>query len=318
MSDRGTSAEWDPASFRDARGRVFVRRGRVFRALTPSGESDWRSLSANPVWANLQQECATVRTWEPSDVQVEPPAVSVLEHAPVSFVSYAYEWPFSLLKDAAMLYITLLDRLMPAGFTLIDGTSRNVMFEGLRPILVDVLLIAPRRRGAIWLALNQFLESMVYPLMIAVYKGISYHAWLRGAPDLALPTGDVAKLFGCADSLKPGVVTLLKLKHVLDRFGPGEGVTPTTAGSEVVDDDRVFRHTLDRLEKVIARLKPRYDKSGWTSYEDCVASNYGDDAHRRKRSVIDAALGRTAHAGVVWDLGCNTGRSRRWPRPTHG
>jgi len=303
----GSGGRWDTASFRDARGRVYVKGSRVFRALTPAGAEDWRALSASPAWGELQEQGKVVRTWAPPDVDVEPPAVCVLEHAPLTVITYAFEWPFSLLQDAALLYLDLLHRLVPAGFTLIDGTSRNVMFEGMRPVFIDVLSIVPSRGRAVWFGLNQFLETMVYPLMLAAYKGMPYHAWLRGSAELALPTSDVARLFGWRDTLKPGVVTLLKLKRALDRFAQTEGFTPPPASQAGREDGRLLVHTLTRLRSVVASLKPRFEKTPWTSYADCVAANYDDDARSRKRRTVDTAVSRAAPGGVVWDLGCNTG-----------
>jgi hypothetical protein len=307
MSEGSAAAGWASASFRDTRGRVCVRGGRILRMLSPLGAEDWQALNASPAWAALQRESMVVRTWEPTDVQPEPPAVAVLEHAPVSFVSYPFEWPFSLLKDAALLYLHLLQKLLPAGFTLVDGTSRNILFEGLQPIFIDVLSMAPRRGGVAWLGFNQFLETMAYPLMLTAHKRISYHAWLRGSPDLALPVAEMGNLLGWADSLRPGVMTLVKLRRLLERVSEREDIDGQLHGIGAMEDPDVVMHTVKRLETVINRLKPQWPRSFWSSYEKCIAMNYGDEAHRLKQGAVDTFVRRAATGGIVWDLGCNTG-----------
>src|SRR5439155_13394154 len=106
-----------------------------------------------------------VDTW---DAPQEPPPGPgiVLEHRAVRFVSYAYEWPFTLLQRAALLHLSLLERLIPAGFVLQDGTPSNVMLEGAHPLFVDVGSIVPYEPGRPWQGLRQFLETMVYPLLL--------------------------------------------------------------------------------------------------------------------------------------------------------
>ena len=61
-------------SFRDPDSRVFLRDGAVYRALSQAGLQDWQALAATPLAGDER----------------------------IPFVSYPYEWPFSMLKDAAL------------------------------------------------------------------------------------------------------------------------------------------------------------------------------------------------------------------------
>jgi hypothetical protein len=47
-------------------------------------------------------------------------AAGVLRHDVIPFVSYPYEWPFSMLKDAALLQLSLLDEAIGEGLMLKD------------------------------------------------------------------------------------------------------------------------------------------------------------------------------------------------------
>ena len=46
---------------------------------------------------------------------------AVVEHDPVDFVTWPYEWPFSMLKDAALLQLQLLETAAKNGWLLKDA-----------------------------------------------------------------------------------------------------------------------------------------------------------------------------------------------------
>src|SRR5215218_5147750 len=66
------------------------------------------------------------------------PRESRVHHARMPFVSYPYEWPFSMLKDAALLQLELNQRALGGGLALKDATPYNVQWRGARPVFIDV------------------------------------------------------------------------------------------------------------------------------------------------------------------------------------
>ena len=78
-----------------------------------------------------------------------------------------------------------------------------------------------------------------------------------------------------------------EMKRALDRSGHAEALNPAPDGSGRSEETRVLDQTIKRLRSVIGSLRPRFEKTAWTSYAACVTENYDDDAHRRKRSVVD-------------------------------
>src|SRR5688572_14802783 len=90
-------------SFRDPSGRVFVRGTDVFRVLFHSAREDYEHLMKSGLYDRLVDKGLLVphaevtrATWEPPDTW------RVLRPQPVPFISYASEWCFSQLRDAAM------------------------------------------------------------------------------------------------------------------------------------------------------------------------------------------------------------------------
>ena len=66
----------------------------------------------------------------------------VLEHERIQFVTYAFEWPPSMFKDAALFQLQLAQRLMHHSMLLKDcGVTTNVAFDGTQPKYVDFLSI---------------------------------------------------------------------------------------------------------------------------------------------------------------------------------
>src|SRR3546814_8257138 len=55
-------------------------------------------------------------------------ATYVVEHPKIAFVSYPYEWSFSLLKAAALLHLDLHLAALEHGMTLSDASAYNVQF----------------------------------------------------------------------------------------------------------------------------------------------------------------------------------------------
>jgi len=296
---------WDGASFRDRKGRVFHLGGRILRELSPAGLDNWRTFAKHPLCAELMTEQLLVSTREVHEAIPGLGPGSFLEHDPVRFVSYAFEWPFSMLKRAALLHLQLLQRLIPAGFILSDATPSNVMFRGTRPIFIDTASVVGYQPGDPWRAFKQFLETMLYPLMLAAHKGISYNAWLRGSGENGLPVDQVARVFGWRDIFRPGVFSHVKVTGAIerlarDRFELTEDETRTAAVST-----RLLLRNIAKLERIVESLDARRLQGIWTDYDDEVS--YGADGHQQKRAAVERAATRAGQRSLVWDLGCNTG-----------
>jgi SAM-dependent methyltransferase len=297
---------WDGASFRDRKGRVYHLDGRVLRTLSPAGLENWRAFEKHPLCAKLMAEQLLISTWEINEQIRDLDPGPALEHEPIRFVSYAFEWPFSMLKRAALLHLQLLRRLIAGGFILSDATPSNVMFRGTRPIFIDTASIVSYRPGDPWRGFTQFLETMLYPLLLAAHKGIPYHSWLRGSGENGLPVDQVAKVFGWLDILRPGVFGHVKVTGAIERltrkrFELSEDETRAAA----VPTALVLRN-ITNLERIVEKLEPRRGSGAWTDYDD-VAS-YGADGHRQKQAVVEDAAKRLAgQRALVWDIGCNTG-----------
>ena len=140
-----TKLSADGGSFKDPAGRVYrvVRdtgEASVVRGLNPSAAGTMEKLLAERFFQELAdggQVVATrlLRPELPDARQLTKEGWSAaVEHRAVDFVTWPYEWPFSMLKDAALLQLRILETAAGNGWLLKDATSFNVQWMGARPV----------------------------------------------------------------------------------------------------------------------------------------------------------------------------------------
>ena len=147
--------------------------GEVLRELSLRGQEDWDALESARFFRRALEDGRIVATEE-----VEP---GVLRHERLPFVSYPYEWPFEMLREAALLQLELLDEALSEGFVLKDGSPYNVQWRGSEPVFVDVGSFERLREGEPWAGYRQFCALFLYPLMLQAYRGVAPQPFLRGS-----------------------------------------------------------------------------------------------------------------------------------------
>ncbi len=299
----------DSGSFRDPDSRVFGHDGDVLRALSPRGLEDFERLTAGDFFARMQREGKIVGT----ELLADPPrielsagtAAAVLRHQRVPFISYPYEWPFSMLQDAALLELELLRAALDEDMVLKDASPYNVQWQGSRPLFIDVGSFETLGEGEPWTGYRQFCTLVLYPLMIQAYAGLPFQPWLRGSLEGIEPAQARAVLRG-RRLFRRGVFTHVALHARLERREAGRDTRSELrrAGfrKEMIDANA------SGLERLVRRLQWSAGKTAW--------SDYGDRAHY-ERGELERKDGfvREACAAVrpelAWDLGCNDGRYSR-------
>src|SRR5512133_1851854 len=204
-----TASTPEPASFRDPEARVvYSASGEVLRELSPRAREDWDALERTRFFRRALEDGRIVATEE-----LEP---GLLRHERLPFVSYPYEWPFEMLRDAALLQLSLLDDALAEGFVLKDGSPYNVQWRGSEPVFVDVGSFERLREGEPWAGYRQFCMLFLYPLMLQAYRGVPFQPWLRGAIDGITPA-EANRLLSMRDRLRRGVLTHVVLHSRLER-----------------------------------------------------------------------------------------------------
>jgi SAM-dependent methyltransferase len=304
----------DPASFRDFDSRVFRGEGAVYRALSARALEDFEALEATAFFADGQREGTIVATRRADGVAPPPDAepaagcAAVLEHEAVPFLSWPYEWPFAMLKDAALSQLGLMERALAEGMILKDGTPYNTQWRGARPVFIDVGSVERLAEGEPWAGYRQFCMQFLYPLMLQSFRGVPFQPLLRGRLEGIAPA-DAARLLSRRDRFRRGVLTNVVLHARLERRYAGQGAEGTRrdvrrAGFNV----ELIKANVRKLAKLVRRLEWAPRASEWSGYAD--AHSYGEAELAAKERFVDRVSAERA-PGLVWDLGCNDGRFSR-------
>lgn len=300
-----------PGSFRDRHGRVYRVDGRVLRGLSPQAAEAYRTLRDCGLLSRLVEAGKVVATREVDGARtprelVEDGWALVLEHAPIPFVSYPYEWTFEMLREAACLQLELLREALAHDLSLKDATPYNVQFRGSAPIFIDVPSFVPYRRGDAWLGYRQFCELFLNPLLLAAYRGLPFQQWLRGHLE-GIPPHACLDLLSRGDMLKPGV-----LSHVYLHAKAESRVKPTRDARSAVAaagfHKELILSNVRKLEKLVVGLQPRQPRSVWVDYRE--DNSYGAADRAVKHDFVSSELARL-RPRLVWDLGANTGEFSR-------
>lgn len=305
-----TSIQPDAGSFRDPLSRVFVGDDTVVRAFTAEGARDIEA-----VWSkkSIQNALATgllidSRMVEPSTVGLNEPWVSAMVHPRVPFVSYPYEWTFSMLKDAALLQLALTRSTLADGVSLKDATPYNVQFIGSSPQFIDAGSFEVRRKGDPWYGYKQFCEMFLYPLMIQAYLGVGYQPFLRGSVNGITPETMAKLLPGSVRKPRKGRLTHVVLHAAAQRRFADSNADVKREVAKAGMNPQVLDATMKKLEKLVGAMNLGDKNSTWSNYSE--RGHYVDTSlDEKERFVRDAVA--TASRRQVWDIGCNDGAFSR-------
>jgi len=299
----------DPGSFRDPGGRVFMRDGRVYRAVYAPAAENWDFVSKAKVVNRLAAEGRIVDFSEaPRDIlgaQSRTPS-AVLEHPPLPFISYPYEWSFRALKAAALHHLALQIELLAEGIGLSDASAYNVQFIGARPIFIDVLSLRRYQEGEFWTGHRQFCEQFLNPLLLRALTGIAHNAWYRGTLE-GIATDELSSLLSWRHKLMSwNVLTQVALQASLQRSARSKVIAVDAGKIRKLSLSRpAFQRMLEGLARWISSLNPAGgDRTVWQDY---AQDNSYADAETDKKRCFVAEYVQSRKPRQLWDLGCNTG-----------
>jgi SAM-dependent methyltransferase len=304
----GRPLERESSSFRDPSSGVLRAGGRVLRYLDGDAAATFGALCGAGILDALVRRGAVVgwQTVSGEDARavsaLAPQSVLVLEHPALPFLSYPYEWPFEMLRAAALLTLEIQATALAAGFTLRDASPYNVQFVGTRPIFIDLGSFDRYREGAPWAAYTQFCRTFLYPLLVDALRGVPYHGLLRSSVD-GLDAAHVGRLLRPRDKLRPSVFRDVVVQRWLERWSGTLGGREEVAGAGI--GRRALLRLIDRLRRTVAGLRSGVPASPWNDYDETVSQ--AAETRALKERVVEGAV-TAARPRLVWDLGCNRGR----------
>jgi ribosomal protein L11 methylase PrmA len=289
-------------SFRDPGGRVFIDGSRVLRAVYEPAIVDYEAARGAGLLDELisRQWLAASKEIAPADHPAGRGAAYLLEHPRLQFISYPYEWPFSLHKRAALFHLDLLLDLLERNFTLSDATAYNVQFIGTKPVFIDHLSIKRYAEGELWAAHRQFCMQFLNPLVMWSKLGVSPNAWFRGSLE-GIPPEDLARLLGWRDNLSWTILAHVTLQGAAQRrAGQSSGVAP---GAKPLSKSSFKAMLIGLRDFISSRELPR-QHTVWDRY--ATENSYGDTESDAKHRFV-RKMAATVSPPLLFDLGCNSG-----------
>ena len=291
-----------PGSFKDPTSRVYRGNDNILRALNRRGAEIYETLEKQSFfaeWLEGGKIIPTERAVGADSAQLVADGWAlVLQHRRIPFISYPYEWPFSMLKDAALLHLELLIQAADAGWTLKDATPYNIQWFGTRPLLIDIPSLEPRATGAPWLGYRQFCMTFLFPLMLKAHLNIDYASLLRGELD-GISAAEIMHYFCGRHIFKKGVLPHVIFPAFAEAAARKRQMSPSRRQS-----DTLVLGLMHGVQNTVARLSCPTTRTVWSDYE-CAHSYERDDVAAKQNFVRQNTA--TRRWTLVWDLGCNAG-----------
>ena len=316
----------DPGSFKDPSGRVYLVADnaadapdasgtRILRGLDEHAAAVMTRLLAEPFFQTMMRDDKVVAT---SQLNRDHPSAqrivkqgwhSVLEHAPVAFISMPYEWCFSMLKDAALLTLHLLAQSIGNDWILKDATPFNIQYRGARPVFIDVPSFQPRAAFDYWRGYRQFSAMFLTPLLLDAHQGIAFQPLLRSRLEGIAPLEAINYFHGWR-LMKRGVLAHVWLPARAEqralRIGIGKGNGDTN--SKRRQPGVALPALVDSLSRLITGLRHQPVRSDWSQYTQ--THSYNAESYAQKKDFVERHAA-AARPQLAWDLGANTGEFAR-------
>ena len=270
----------------------------MYRSLSAEGLEDFKAVAATKFWEKFQADGGVVAT-ELVEGTADLPetmvrqSAGVLKHERIPFVSYPYEWPFSMLKDAALLQLDLNLAALEEDMILKDSSPYNVQFKGSKPVFVDVGSFERLREGEPWIGYRQFCMLYLYPLLLQSVKDFDPRALLRGNIDGITPA-QMRGLVSFRDRFRKGFYLNVFLHAKLEAKHGDRGKEVKAEVKKAGFKKELIVANVRRMRKLIEGLEWNPPPGVWVAYGE--RNSYTDDDAKRKdefvREVVHlAALG---------------------------
>lgn len=303
-----TNYQLEHGSFRDRNGRIFYGDGNIFRVLSKQALKEWKVLSSKKFFKRFIDDGKLVHTEQIDPADKLSPAMmngwaAVLKHQAIPFISYPYEWPFGMLKDAALLQLELLLAALDEEMILKDSSAFNFQWIGTAPVFIDIPSFEEHAGSEPWVGYRQFCQMFLYPLFLQAYKYIPFHPWLRGNID-GIDPEHCNQLMSVRDILRPGVFSHVYLQAKMQKRYASTDKNIKSSLRAAGFNKELIKINVKRLSKIVRRLTWRHAESEWSGY----ANSHGyTDADLNLKVEFVRNVVRTHHWNLVWDLGCNIG-----------
>lgn len=289
-------------SFKDPSGFVFIENDSIYRQINKVYKNDYDLLMSSGLYQELTDKGYLVPHQELElDKNTDEKFYKFIQPEKINFISYAYEWSFSQLKDSAILTLEIQKLALKYGMSLKDATNFNVQFKKGKPIFIDTLSFEQYKKDTPWQAYKQFCQHFLAPLALMSYTDIRLNQLLKNNID-GIPLDLTCKLLPGKSKFNFGL-----LAHIFMHSGAQKQYENEALNSkENIIKLSLFalNSMIDSLLDCVKALKLPNIDTEWGEYY--LNTNYSDEAFLSKKEIIEKYI-EIIKPETVWDLGANKG-----------
>ena len=286
-----------PASYRDPSGFVFEKEGVLYRQINKYFGKTFNHFIDSGLYQHLATEKLLIQhALIAENITGSPDWFATLKPELIPVISYPYEWCFNLLKDAALLTLTLAEKAIKYGMMLKDATPYNVQLYNGNVIFIDSLSFEKLDATKPWIAYRQFCECFLAPLTLMHFLKTPLQPLLYAYPE-GIPLPAVHKMLPLKSRFHLGCYLHLHLHAGYSKKNVGKKATPKFS-------EKNFRAILQSLKQTITSLHIQTN-TVWSGYYNEAAQR--PDYLQKKKQIIGEWIEKLPEIKTAVDIGANEG-----------
>ena len=285
------------SSFRDPSGFIYKKDNEIYRQVNFSYKEDYDLLMNSGLYEKLIS-----KKWLVEHIEVEPEngAYKTLKPQLIDYISYPYEWSFSMLKDAALLTLKIQKQALKHGMSLKDATAYNIQFtKDALPIFIDTLSFEKFEEKP-WNAYAQFCRHFLAPLLLITYTDNRLQNLLRDYID-GIPLDLASKLLPFKTKINPSIMMHIHL-HAKKTIQLEGDASVNVKALKMSKNQQLA--IIDSLKDLVKSLKWQPQGTEWGEYY--TFTNYSDESFNKKKEIVSGFIDKVQPKNL-WDLGANNG-----------
>lgn len=296
-----------PSSFRDPSGRIYKKKGKIYRNIHISYKDDYDHLIQSNLYDELivkgwlipHQEISTQVSMLDNDIVYK----TILPEM-IPFISYPYEWCFSQLKDAAVRTLEIQLLSLKHRMMLKDASAYNIQFRDGNPVLIDTLSFKKIILGEPWPAYQQFCKHFLAPLTLMSNIDSRMNQLTRSFID-GIPLDLTSRILPRSSWIRPTNLIHLHLHAWMqNRHSSTKNSGVEIQKKPVKVKESGVKAVIESLLKSIKRINFPREQTEWGDYY--TDTNYTERGLKNKIEIVDNLLHKIAPK-TVWDIGANNG-----------
>lgn len=282
----------ESSSFKDKDSNVGFIENKLIRKIYKNYKPTFKEFMDCGLYDELKSKKLIIehkKTFEnEEEIIIEPEEI---------FISYPWEWSFSMLKDAALATLEIQKISLKYDFLLKDASFFNIQFKNNKPLLIDTTSFMKFEQKP-WEGYGQFCTNFFAPLLLMAHKDLNL---------INLILGNISGIdLNLASKLLPKTTwfNLDILFHIhlhallLKQYGKSEKKIENK-----ISKTQMICFT-QNLINAIKKINLNQKQTQWAKYYDFT--NYSNSAFEDKKQKILEFANLINHKNVI-DFGANTG-----------